>query len=67
MPAVLNAADEVAVESFIAGRIRFTDIPRILETTMQSHRSDSRLPSFAEVVEVDQWARERAQEAVNAI
>ncbi|HVE14796.1 MAG TPA: 1-deoxy-D-xylulose-5-phosphate reductoisomerase, partial [Elusimicrobiota bacterium] len=64
MPAVLNAADEVAVEAFLAGRIRFTDIARVIETAMRAHRSSGSLPSFAEVAEVDAWAREKAHEAV---
>jgi 1-deoxy-D-xylulose-5-phosphate reductoisomerase len=67
LPAVLNAADEIAVESFIQEKIKFTDIVRVIETTMKSHRSDSQLPSLAEIVEVDQWARERAREVVQAI
>lgn len=67
MPAVLNAADEVAVEAFIAGKIRFTDIPRVIEKSMKAHRGDARLPSFAEVVEIDGWARQKAREAVENI
>lgn len=67
MPCVLNAADEVAVESFIAGKIRFTDIPRVVEKTMKAHRGDSRLPSFSEVVELDSWARRCAQEVVEKL
>ena len=34
--AVLSAADEVAVERFLAGEIRYTDIPRILEHALAS-------------------------------
>lgn len=67
LPAVLNAADEVAVDAFLERRIRFTDIARVIETTMKSHRADSHLPSFAEVVEMDQWARQRALEAVEKL
>ena len=62
MPAVLNAADEIAVEAFASGRIRFTDIPRVIEKTMKSHKADDGLPGFAEVVEIDQWARRKAEE-----
>lgn len=62
MPAVLNASDEIAVEAFIAGRIRFTDIPRVIEKAMKAHKSAGGLPSFAEIVEIDQWARHRAEE-----
>lgn len=64
MPAVLNAADEVAVEAFLDGRIRFTDIPRVVEAALRAHGTPSPRPSFAEVVEVDAWARLRAQEEV---
>jgi 1-deoxy-D-xylulose-5-phosphate reductoisomerase len=62
MPAVLNAADEVAVEAFIAGKIYFTDIPKVVEKTMKAYRPSGHLPSLAEVVEIDQWAREKARE-----
>lgn len=67
MPAVLNAADEVAVEAFCLGKIKFTDIARVIERTMKAYRSAGSLPSFAEVVEIDQWARGKAQEAVSAL
>lgn len=67
MPAVLSAADEVAVSAFVDGRIRFTDIPRVVERTMKRHRSTSGLASFAEVVEVDGWAREKAAELVEQL
>lgn len=62
MPAVLNAADEAAVDAFIAGRIRFTDIPKVIEKTMKSYKSGGGLPGFSEVVEIDQWARRKAEE-----
>lgn len=67
MPAVLNAADEVAVESFLAGRLRFTDIPRVIETTMKAYKPEGQLPSFAEVAEVDAWARDKAAEMAGAL
>ena len=63
MPAVLNAADEIAVEAFLAGRIKFTDIPKVVEKTMAAYTPDGGLPSFQEVVEVDAWARARAEES----
>ncbi|MFH1725773.1 MAG: 1-deoxy-D-xylulose-5-phosphate reductoisomerase [Elusimicrobiota bacterium] len=67
MPAVLSAADEVAVEAFLDERIRFVDIPKVIETTMKAHRAQGRLPSFAEVAEVDEWARAKAWEMVEAL
>ena len=63
MPAVLNAADEVAVEAFINNQIRFTDIARVVEKTMKAYKPAGGLPSLADVVEIDQWARRKAAEA----
>jgi 1-deoxy-D-xylulose-5-phosphate reductoisomerase len=60
MTAVLNAANEVAVESFLAERIPFTGISRVVESTMDKHRSTSQ-PSMEDVLEADRWAREQAQ------
>ncbi|MDE2290969.1 MAG: 1-deoxy-D-xylulose-5-phosphate reductoisomerase, partial [Elusimicrobia bacterium] len=67
MPAVLNAADEVAVAAFLEGRLRFTDIPRVIETTMRAYRPEGGLPSFAEVAEIDAWARAKAVEMAAAL
>jgi 1-deoxy-D-xylulose-5-phosphate reductoisomerase len=59
MPAVLNAANEVAVAAFLEGRIGFREIHRIIDKTMQRHS-----PKYArvveEILEVDRWAREKA-------
>ncbi|MBI4371956.1 MAG: 1-deoxy-D-xylulose-5-phosphate reductoisomerase [Elusimicrobia bacterium] len=62
-PAVLSAADEVAVEAFLAGRIKFTDIARVVERALAAYEVSGGLPSFAEVVEIDAWARRKAEEA----
>jgi 1-deoxy-D-xylulose-5-phosphate reductoisomerase len=63
MPAVLNAADEVAVAAFIAGRIKFTGIPKVIEKTMAAYKGKKALPSFKEVLEIDAWAKSKAEEA----
>jgi 1-deoxy-D-xylulose-5-phosphate reductoisomerase len=63
MPAVLNAADEVAVAAFIGGRIRFTQLAVVVEKTMRAYRGGRGLPGFPEVMEIDRWARRKAQEA----
>ena len=60
-PAWLNAANEVAVEAFLNGRIRFTDIPRAIEKTMDVHQPHS-LNSIEEVLQVDSWGREKTRE-----
>jgi len=58
-PAVLCAADEVAVELFLSHRIGFTDIARIVQETLEQHRSISR-PSLEETLAADNWTRECA-------
>jgi len=63
MPVVLNAADEVAVESFLEGKICFTDIPKIIESVMSEHKVD-RNPNLKQILEIDQWTRNRAKEKI---
>ena len=58
-PAVLCAADEVAVELFLSRRISFTDIAKIVQKTLEQHRSISQ-PSLEEILAADRWARECA-------
>ena len=59
MPAVLNAANEVAVAAFLERRIGFREIHRVIEKTMEAHTS-TYPREVQEVLEVDRWARERA-------
>lgn len=59
-PAVLAAADEVAVEEFLAGRIRFTDIPRLIEWVLAAH-SPGPEDDLDAVLEADTWARRQAR------
>lgn len=56
-PAVLSAADEVAVELFLGKRIGFMEIPALVERTLEAHVSTSS-PSIDEVLAADSWARE---------
>ncbi len=57
---VMNAADEVAVELFLAGRIGFLDIARVVGKTMEAH--DPRpSPSLDEIYAVDAEARARRE------
>ncbi|MBI4690209.1 MAG: 1-deoxy-D-xylulose-5-phosphate reductoisomerase [Nitrospirae bacterium] len=63
MPAVLNAANEVAVEAFLRNAIGFNDIPAIIENTMHSHKNTT-VTEIEEVVEADRWAREKARETI---
>ena len=62
-PCTLNAADEVAVESFLRGEITFPEIARIVEETL--HRVESRAPATVEaVLEVDRRSREEARSVI---
>ncbi|HXE79489.1 MAG TPA: 1-deoxy-D-xylulose-5-phosphate reductoisomerase [Vicinamibacterales bacterium] len=66
MPIVLNAANEVAVEAFLAGRLGFTGIHRVIERTMDAHRP-IRESTLEAVREVDRWARSQAREATGTV
>ena len=43
LPVVLNAANEMAVEAFLEGKLGFTAIPRVIEKTMDAHEPRRRL------------------------
>ena len=59
MPAVLNAANEIAVAAFLERRIGFREIHRIIDKTMAGHVT--RHPrEVDEILDVDRWAREKA-------
>jgi 1-deoxy-D-xylulose-5-phosphate reductoisomerase len=66
MPAVLNAANEVAVESFCQGKIRFNEIAEIVAETMESH-TPIKSPRLEEVLDADSWARNKAREITNQL
>jgi 1-deoxy-D-xylulose-5-phosphate reductoisomerase len=58
-PAVLNAANEVAVAAFLERRLSFTRIPAVIETTLDeaTRRAPGEPSGLAEVRELDAWAR----------
>ena len=60
--AAFNAADEIAVAAFLDGKIGFTDIPKILEKTVEKNFSDG--DSFEEVFETDKEARKFASSLI---
>ncbi len=66
MPCALNAADEVAVEAFLAGRVKFPDIPRIIEDVMRQTPA-VRPSTLDDVMEFDQESRRRAREVIARI
>lgn len=59
-PAILNAANEVAVAAFLAGQIRFTRIAAVVEETLARSNDAPRPASLEEVLAVDQSARRQA-------
>ena len=59
-PAALNAANEVAVAAFLAGRLGFPGIPRVIESVLERHRNGP-ASALAAVLEADRWARELAE------
>jgi len=63
MPAVLNAANEVAVHAFLAGRIEFTAIPKLVAKVMEEH-STFEYDSIEEILDADNWARRRSEEII---
>jgi 1-deoxy-D-xylulose-5-phosphate reductoisomerase len=58
-PAALCAADEVAVELFLNGKIKFTDIARIVTTVLEQHQSIAQ-PPLEEILTADEKTRETA-------
>ncbi len=56
-PAVLNAADEVAVEAFLADEIPFMRIPELIERALEEHQAFE-THTLADVEQADAWARE---------
>lgn len=64
MPAVLNAANEQAVSLFLAEKIGFLDIPRLIETVCDRFSSQNTpQPSLSDILAADRWARSAVIEA----
>ena len=62
-PAALCAADEVAVDMFLAGRIKFMDIALLVDDVLAKHANTTH-PSIEDILQADAQAREAVQEAV---
>ncbi|MGQ9523863.1 MAG: 1-deoxy-D-xylulose-5-phosphate reductoisomerase [Armatimonadota bacterium] len=65
-PAVLSAADEVAVAAFLEGRLRFGCIPAVIEATLEAH-SPEPAASLDVVLRADAWARKKADFCVRRL
>ncbi|MGQ0384029.1 MAG: 1-deoxy-D-xylulose-5-phosphate reductoisomerase [Gammaproteobacteria bacterium] len=60
MPAVLNAANEVAVTAFLARRLNFAGIAGVIESVLQQHETRP-VTTLADALAADAWARERTE------
>jgi 1-deoxy-D-xylulose-5-phosphate reductoisomerase len=64
MPAVMNAANEIAVDMFLAGRISFPGIAVLVERVMERHTVNYR-PDLEAILAADAWARRTAMETAD--
>jgi len=60
-PAVLNAANEIAVYSFLNEKIGFTDIAEVIRQTLDLHTHISQ-PALDDILDADKWAREQSEQ-----
>jgi 1-deoxy-D-xylulose-5-phosphate reductoisomerase len=66
MPAAMNAANEVAVDAFLNGGIRFVEIADVIRQTMDAH-AHRNVECLDDALEADRWAREKAESLVHAL
>ncbi len=66
LPCVLNAANEVAVEAFLQGACRLTDIDHVVEAVMDKH-VNSAVYSLDQLEDVDAWARKESRAVLSAL
>lgn len=57
-PAVLNAADEEAVKSYLKGDMKFSRIPAVIEKVLEHHKRVTVEPSIDDIMGAESWARE---------
>jgi 1-deoxy-D-xylulose-5-phosphate reductoisomerase len=62
---VLNAANEAAVEAFLSGRLRFTEIVDACKSVLESHAYDTN-PSLDRLIELDGWARKEIEKWIRS-
>ena len=65
LPAVMNAANEMAVAAFLDQKVRFPEIWRIVEQVMNRHTPVAH-PNLDAILRADQWARAQAQGCVQS-
>jgi 1-deoxy-D-xylulose-5-phosphate reductoisomerase len=65
MPAVLNAANEIAVRAFLDRRIRLSEIPKLIEKVMNAHIPGA-VTDIDTVLDADGWARAITEDLLSA-
>jgi len=63
MPTILNAANEVSVNAFLEGAIKFTGVPILLQKVMAEHEVKT-VRTIEDILRADQWARERSRSII---
>ncbi|MCD6186992.1 MAG: 1-deoxy-D-xylulose-5-phosphate reductoisomerase [Desulfuromusa sp.] len=64
VPAVMNAANEVAVEAFLNTRLSFLEISQVIEKVMYQHRGED-LTTVEQALHADLWGRDKARELIS--
>jgi 1-deoxy-D-xylulose-5-phosphate reductoisomerase len=65
LPAVLNAANEIAVYAFLDGKIKFLDIPKLVNKMMKQHKTIKN-PSLNEILDVDEKVKEHTKKIIES-
>ncbi|MBP1708269.1 MAG: 1-deoxy-D-xylulose 5-phosphate reductoisomerase [Deltaproteobacteria bacterium] len=60
LPAVLNAANEIAVSAFLEGSLKFTDLPLLIQQVMNQHEVKP-VKTVEDILRADQWGREKSK------
>jgi len=63
-PAFLSAANEIAVEAFLAGRLVWTDIAAVIEAALQDHQEFAEVLTTSHIIEADRKGREAANKVM---
>ncbi|HEY9679657.1 MAG TPA: 1-deoxy-D-xylulose-5-phosphate reductoisomerase [Drouetiella sp.] len=66
LPCVLNAANEVVVDFFLKGFVKFCDIPTQIRRVLEKHKPVEK-PNLDDILDADQWARRQAVELLSAV
>lgn len=60
-PAIICAADEEVVKNYLSGRIRFSDIPKVIEKVLSRYKNVKKISTINDILEIDSWAKNEAR------